>query len=168
MRRSLLIALAAVVGLALIVVAWWFLSRERVPSPEELAEIALTAESPQERERAAAQLIRHGDDAKDELRRVLAGSDTPEVRAICVQGLAALRDYDSMENMLDALEDPSAVVRSAAARAGMQLLGAKYEFDAEGPPEKRKKTVEFFRETWSEYKDADGFKAWMDQMQQER
>jgi len=167
MHRSLLIGLGVVVGIAVVVVAWWFFSRPRMLSPEELAEIALRAESPQERERAAAQLLRHRGEALDELRRVFAQSDTPEVRAICVQALAALRDYDSMEEMLDAMEDPSAVVRSRASRAVMQLLGAKYEFDAEAEPEIRQETIDYFRGMWEKYKDSEGFRESIERMQQE-
>lgn len=165
MQRSLWIVLGVSVGVALVVLAWWFFTRPRVLSPEELAEIALTADSPQERERAAAQLLRHGDEALEELRRVFAESDTPEVRAICVQALAALRDYDSMNKMLDAMADPSAVVRSRAGRAVMQLLGANYEFDAEAAPEVRQETINYFRDMWEEYKDSEGFRAYVERMQ---
>jgi len=165
MHRSLLIALAVVVGVALVVVAWWFFTRPSLLSPEELAEIALNDESPQERERAAAQLLRHGDESLDELREVFAKTDTPEVRAICVQALAALRDYDSMEEMLEAMEDPAAVVRSRAGRAVMQLLGAKYEFDAEAEPEIRQETIDYFRGMWEKYKGSEGFREYVERMQ---
>lgn len=167
MRHGLWIALAVVAGLAVVVFAWRYFSRDRLLAPAELADIALTAEDPQRRGGAAAQLIRHGEAAREELRRVLAESDNDDVKSACIQALAAIHDYDSMNNILDALEDPSPLVRARAGQTVDQLLGATYGFSYDAPQDVRQRQIEFLRKEWQSLKESEGFEHFVERMKRQ-
>src|SRR5262249_48036328 len=82
-----------------------YLGGERTASTDELARLALTAPSPQARELAALELAGRGAGALPQMRRVLAESDAPVVRAAMIQALGAQYDFESMPQLLPALED---------------------------------------------------------------
>ncbi len=168
MQRGLWTVLAVVVALATVFYTWRFFTSERLLSPKELADTALMADDPQQRESAAAQLIRHGGLARNELRRVLVESDTPEVRAACIQSLAALQDYESMGAMLDALEDSSAMVRARAGQAVDRLLGANYGFRYSDPPAQRAAQVKFLRKEWEQYQDSEVFRQYIERLKRKQ
>jgi hypothetical protein len=99
----------------------------RTASPQALARNALEAAGTDERELAAVELARVANnsqlpasvraEATQHLRAVLTESQSPPVRAACIQGLASRWDYDSMPAPVDALDDPSDLVRTGAAVA---------------------------------------------------
>ncbi len=157
MNKRLKILLAVLGGVALCTVvfqAWYFgyLGSGGSPgSPDELAQQALSGPTVAEKAKAAVRLADCGPDALDELRRVLKESDTPAVRAACIQGLGAIEDYDSVDMLLDLMEDESPIVRgSAGAAVSNMLLGARatVQFKADGPEEERKQAIKVFREEW--------------------
>jgi hypothetical protein len=99
----------------------------RTASPQKLARNALEAAGADERELAAVELEQVANnsqlpasvraEATQHLRAVLTESQSPPVRAACIQGLASRWDYDSMPAPVDALDDPSDLVRTRAAVA---------------------------------------------------
>jgi len=114
---------------------------DRLDAPELLARRALTAPTVQEREKAALDLARSGPQALPHLRRVLAESDTPVVRAAVIEGLGGQRDWPSMPQLLDALEDDDLQVRGRAGVAVSRILGLEFFFQADDPFEQRQPVV---------------------------
>jgi hypothetical protein len=151
--------------LALLV--WQILPAERRPSPDQLARQALEAATPAEQEVAAVRLAELGTDAKDHLRQVLTESQSAAVRAACIRGLAAQWDYDTMPMLLDALEDPSPLVRGRAGVAVQRLLGADFGFRCDDPPEKRGMVVKRLRQEWERVKDTPAMQQWQRRQQSE-
>ena len=150
---GMLLALLAM-GLA----RWWLSRSKHVETPQELAQQALQADSPEKQERAAvklqaaaARLHKTGprNAAQPYLSRVFLESKNPAVRIPCMMGLVGIWDYECMPAMLDLLDDESAQVRGAAAGAVSQLIGVwKGDFKADDPPEKRKQEAARIRECW--------------------
>jgi hypothetical protein len=137
---------AAVILLAAAVLWLWF--GRRPLSPEELAQQALGAATVDGQEQAAIELVRRGKESVELLRRVFSESRTPEVRAAIAQGLGHQRDVDSLPHLIDAMEDPSPLVRGRAGVAVVEIVGLEVPFSADGPPEERRKAVAFYRGFW--------------------
>ena len=155
MSKGLKIAAGVFLGL-FVVVYGCILLRGRSPdirSVEELAQQALQADSRQKRERAAVQLASRGEESIVHLRQVLSTSESPQVRAACVEGLGRQWDYDSIEELFAALEDPSPLVRGRAGAALMRMLGRQRDFRADAPPEERQHFIRLLRGDWEEMKD---------------
>ena len=81
MNAKLFIAIGLLASVAAI--QWWIRS-DRRPSPETLADRALSAATPDERQLAAVELAAWGEQAVVELRRVFGESESEAVRMICV------------------------------------------------------------------------------------
>ena len=75
-------------------------------------------------------------------------SSEPEVRAKAARRMGLLYDYNNMDSLLDAMEDPSPEVRAAANKAVVRMIGLDAHFDANGPIEKRQKIINLFRREW--------------------
>ena len=116
------------------VVLLGILGCQRPPSPDELAQEALKAATPEEQESAAVELAAVANDeelqpplrekAKINLREVLAESQSPMAQAACLQGLSSQWAYESMPAFLDALDHESDLVRSRAVAAVDKLLAS--------------------------------------------
>jgi len=148
--------LLIVAGTLLLIVGFtywkYYLAGENVPSPEELAQQALTAASAEEKEAAAVQLSQAGEPGIEEMRQVYQQSDVAEVRAACVKGLGVLRDYDSMDVFFQSLGDESALVRGRAGVAMIRMLGRDYRFRANGSPADRARSISGMKGAWEEMK----------------
>src|SRR5688500_3684473 len=97
MLKPLLIIAGLLAAITLGVYAQSFFSRpDGLRPPEVLTREALEGADPTVRERAALDLARSGEPARVHLRRVLAESKSPEVKAAVIQGLEALKDWASM------------------------------------------------------------------------
>lgn len=153
--------------LLLAILAWHVLSGQRRPSPEELARRALEAPTAGEQEVAAVRLAQLAGDnqvegpvrkeAGEHLRRVLANSQSPPVRAACLVGLASQWDYDSMPVFLEALEDSSPLVRGSAETAVRRMLSVDlnhFNYRHDDPPEKRQQAVKLIAEYWEQMRDS--------------
>ncbi len=136
------------------------------PSPEQLARQALEAPTPDEQEVAAVRLAGLGKPAKQHLRRVLSQSQSPEVRAACIGGLAVQWDYDSMPAFLDALDDDSELVRGRAGRAVERMMSVDFDYRYDDPPEKRAAAVKRFREHWKEFRDSEILEYWKERLEE--
>lgn len=159
--------LGGALAVLLAILGWRFLPGRRPPSPEELARQALEAPTPGEREVAAVRLAQLGKEAKGQLQRVLAESQSAAVRAACIGGLAAQWDYQSMPVFLDALDDPSAVVRGRAGVAVQRFLGADFGFRHDDPPKKRQAVVKILKREWERVKDSALMQQWKQRQQSE-
>ena len=154
---------------------------QKAPSPDELAQRALQAATPEEQEQAAVELARVANDdqlrrplrekAKEHLRRVLAESQSAPVRAACLQGLSSLWDYESMPAFLDALNDESDLIRSRAAATvermmSLDLAGLGYRYD--DPPAKRAAAVKRVRQDWEQKRDQPVFIRWRERLKEKQ
>ncbi len=148
-RPAFWCAAVGAVGLLAAGLAVWLL-HETKPSPEELAERALGAATLKDRQEAAIELARCGEQSIPLLRQVFVQSDTPEVRAPIAQGLGHHRDVDSLPRLIEAMEDPSPLVRGRAAVAVKRIVGLEVPFSADGSPQERQKAVAFYRKFWED------------------
>jgi hypothetical protein len=158
-KKVLLLVVAGLLVVVLLVVYGWdYLFRQRPPSAEELANLALTASSPDEQDAAAATLVQLGVPAKAQMRRVLAESTSPAVRAAVIVGLSSIWDYGSMSVFLDALDDGALVVRSRAKGAVGRLLMGEFPYEPGAPPEERQAWVKAYRDEWEKFRVTPGYK----------
>jgi hypothetical protein len=151
--------------------------QQETPSPAELAHKALQSDDPAEQERAAVDLAQLGsnkeldpqirDEAKQQLRHLLDKTQSPLVRKACIHGLGSLWDYESMPAMLDALDDESEAVRSAASvtverMMSVTLAGFGYKFS--DPAQKRAPAVKRIRADWETKRDSPVFIKWRERL----
>ena len=147
---------AVVLAVALLAYyGWEFLSRPRLKSPEELAQVALNADTAATRELAAVRLSQFDEPAREQLLSVFGASKQPEVRAACIRGLAQQWSYGSMPLLLDALDDEALSVREQAGQAVQRMLRINYEFRAGDPPEKRQAVVKRLRIRWDKFRNSE-------------
>ena len=66
-------------------------------------------------------------------------------RALGVQRLGELRDFESMPIVIDAMDDESRQVRESAANAAREIVGAGIKFRSYDPPEKRQVEMQAVR-----------------------
>jgi hypothetical protein len=151
-RRNFLLVLAGLLLLIALYVYWP--STQNAASLEELAHLATEASTPEEQEQAAVELASRGKPAVEFLRDVLAKSQSPEVRVACIDGLGTNWDYDSMDSILDAMEDSSPLVRGRAGAVACRMIGRERPFHASDSEEKRQQIVEFMRADWKAMREA--------------
>jgi hypothetical protein len=167
-RKTLFIIAGVLLFVVLVFYGWrWIFSAPPPKSPEELAQIALTASTPQEQEKAAVELAPLGHSAVEPMVRVLSESRTPEVRAVMIQGLAVERDFDSMPAFLNALDDESVLVRTRAAGAVQRLLQIDVGYRADAPREKRLEKIKVFREDWEKMRVTPGLRKFREKLRQQ-
>lgn len=154
MKKALWPALAAVVLLGAAFYIWYLLPRDARLSPDVLKQRALTAATPDERQAAAAQLCDWQEQAKPQMREVLAASDLPEIRVMIVQTLGSLYDFDSMDLLLGGLSDQSPEVRQQSILQIRRMLGYTPPFDPLGPEAERQKAIEVIRKDWETMKES--------------
>ena len=65
----------------------------------------------------------------------------PEIRAAAARSLGRLRAFRAMPSLIDALADPSVLVRGRAYAAFRQIAGAGFRFRAADPPERRREAI---------------------------
>jgi hypothetical protein len=155
------ILLALLVGMGL----FWAL-REREPTPEELVRQALDeTATAEQREVAAVRLGQMGKRANGHLRQVLAASQTAEVRAATIWGLSAQWDYESMPALLDALDDPSPLVRERACAAVETMIAFDSGYKAHASAESRKAAAKKMLDVWNRYKDSPPYQRWRKELE---
>lgn len=147
-------ALAATVLLVAVVYGCRYIDWDTKRLPDELADVALTGSTPEDRQLAAAELTEYGEEAKTHMRDVLARSDDPNVRGICINGLAKIYDYESIEIMLAGLDDESPVIQGSCLVALRKLLGRSFHFDPSMGEDARKKRIAQIRAEWESIRDS--------------
>lgn len=162
MQRNAGIGLAA---LLLVVCAFVYLRGNDTPSPDELAEQAVSANDSQQRNAAAAQLAVIADrNELPRIREVYQQSSDPAVRATLVQSMGRLYDYTSMDSLLQAMDDPSPLVRARANAAVVRMIGLDGHFDANGPIADRRRIIGFYRVQWEAMRNSGGIRQFEDKM----
>ena len=162
-------ALGATVLLVAVVYGCRYIDWDTQRPPDVLAEVALNGSTSEERQLAAAELTEYGEDAKEYMRDVLAKSSDENVKATCIQGLANIYDYDSIEIMLEGLDSESPVVQGACLVAVRKLIGRSFHFDPNMSQAARTKRIEEIRKEWETIRDTgliEDFKARMLRKQQ--
>ena len=144
------ISLVAIAGILLLGVIWRYSSAGADPS-------AATRVLAQEDDLVRAQqrvlaLTRAGRDSLPELRQMLADATEPAIRAVCLQGLGDLYDYESLEAIIDGLEDPDVEVRTRAKAQVERMIGYRIGYDPDAPAAKRKELADFYRQEWARIK----------------
>ncbi|MFP4054746.1 MAG: HEAT repeat domain-containing protein [Phycisphaerae bacterium] len=148
-RRNIAIAVVSLlVIVAVVEYVWIYVLPEDEPTTGELANRAFKAPEVDEREAAVVKLANKGRSAVPELRKVLVEAREPEIKAAAVRGLGESFDFASMDRLLDAMEDPSPLVRARAHAAVSRMLGPNAHFDPHAPAAERRKIVKFYRDEW--------------------
>jgi hypothetical protein len=148
----ILMVLVVIAGIGGVV--WRYLPSASGPSPEDLADAALHAPTVGQQTVAAARLADYGDGSRDTLRRVFSETTQPDVQIVCVQGLAGIWDYESMDLFLDLAERGPPQVRGRAAQAVMRMTGRQRPFLSDAPEEQRRILIGHMRADWDEIKRA--------------
>jgi hypothetical protein len=133
---------------------FYFGQSKSTASPDELVERALNAPSVTEQTSAAIKLADYGAEALPGLRRVAKESQESAVSAVCIEGLAKLWDYDSMELFLDLAEKGPPRTRGRAAQTVMRMTGRHRPYAASAPAAERQLFVKHMRADWEEIKAA--------------
>ena len=137
--------------LVLLIVLYWQFSGSREPTPDELAAIALSDADEDTREQAAVRLAGHPDRPLVTLRRVFAEADSARVKGAAALGLGTLMDWQSMPQLIEAMEAEAPVLRRHAAAAVTQIMGRDFGFPPEGPDVQRKKALEVIKQNYPVY-----------------
>ena len=110
---------------------------------------------------AARTSIEQNNPTREHLRKVFRESDDSHVRVAAIRGIAKGWDYDAMEDLLDALDDPSVEVREQAGITAQKMIGLKFRYDASDPPEERAKVVTHMRKMWEGLRDTGRLEQWL-------
>ena len=98
---------------------------------------------------ATRYLSGHGHRATPQLRRVLAESEEPAVRAAAIDGLSRNRDWQSMPQFIDLMEDPDPRVRGSAGAAVQKMLKANVYFRSNDPPDERARRIAYIKRLYA-------------------
>jgi len=117
----------------------------RMGRPDDLPRVqaALTDPRPPVRAAAVYAVSGFGDLADvDMLIALLTDRRQPtKIRAAAARSLGRLRSWRAMPSLIDALADPSVLVRGRAYAAFRQIAGAGFRFRAADPPERRSEAI---------------------------
>jgi len=163
MAQQLKIAAGVLVLVVVVVYVWWcWPSQEKLESPQALAQQALSAPKLEEQEQACARLVtvagklhKSGprNPAREPLFQVFQESKAPTVRVAAARGLASIWDYDSMEALLAALDDPSVEVQAAAKQVILNLLELdRRRFPPAVSAEERQAQAKEMRDRWEDFR----------------
>ena len=156
MKRSLVLFGLVAILLPVVVLVYgagWFFAPKPL-SADDLEKSVLAGGDPQGQQAAAAALIALGNPALPNIRRLFHESQSPEVRAIMIMGIAQTRDMDSVEDIFKALDDDSYGVRVQALAAMRRLLCFDRIFPPEAPHEERVKAIAKLRQQMEDNKKA--------------
>ena len=161
MRESGIRARIVFVVLAIVGCTWlstWLLTaRDTGVASEELVQIALEGATRAEQTTAAIRLADYGGQAREQLRRLFNETNQPDVQAACIEGLGKLWDYESMDQLLNAVESGAPKVRGRAAVVISRLTGRDRRFQSDAPAAQRRRWVGFMREDWEEIRNSPYF-----------
>jgi len=91
--------------------------------------------------------------AQEPLKDLAHDDPEPHVRAAAVTALGHMRAMESMEALLEAVNDPNPLVRRRAADAVERIMGRSYELYIDGSEEERLKAIDGLRQDWLKDKD---------------
>lgn len=146
------IALGAGLGAGLILLLFFLWPRSKPASAEQLFAVGQDSGATQEqREKAILGLAKADKKGKEYLRELLKSPDV-EAKAAAISGLAECRDFESMPQLLDLLDDPSDNLRRRAASASMLILGRNYPYDAAAAASARAPVIALMRKEYQAMK----------------
>ncbi len=76
---------------------------------------------------------------------VITSAELPATRAAAAEQLGQLADWQSLPDLLTAMQDANPIVRARAGVAAQKIAGADYGFDADGPAQQRNRIIETLR-----------------------
>ncbi len=77
----------------------------------------------------------------NELRKILSSDGAPEARRAAANAIGRLRAWDGVSELVDAMDDPDALVRQCAYTGVFRMTGAKFQYDIDDRPDVRRATV---------------------------
>ena len=114
-----------------------------------LKQAAISDPRPEVKEAAVRALDNYAEAAAPVMIEVFDKKEThPEAKALAADSLGKNRVWEAMPKLVDALEDPSPVVRGRAYAAVRKILGLDYGFRAEADESVRKPIVARIRSDW--------------------
>jgi len=128
------------------------------PKPENLPVLKKALKSPSWRNRHIAavtvgRLGRKGDPPS--LLEVLRNKqEKPAVRAAAAEALGAMKHVEAGPDLIDAMSDPSEIVRAASGVAISKIMGMRFEYYASDPAYKRERAIALARKFWPEFHQA--------------
>lgn len=75
-------------------------------------------------------------------------SEAPEVRAAAAERLGEMRFWDAGPALIDAMEDPSTLLRARAGVALRRIMVVDFRYRAGDPPARRREALQRIRELW--------------------
>jgi HEAT repeat protein len=129
-------------------------SSEAPPQPPvQLIETAAAETSPPEsRREAARELLAHPQAKREDYRRLAQQAQDPVVRATAYTGMGRKDDWDSMPELLTAMEDPDPYVRGQAGAAVAKILRLDMGFKANAPEDERARIIADLRMRYNKLK----------------
>lgn len=125
------------------------------PKPEHMPLVRKALRSPKVEDRHIATTINGklgemGDPTL--LRKTLKDkAEAPSVRAAAARALGAMRHLDAGPDLIEAMSDPSDLVRTAAGVAISNMMGIKLGFRAQDSAEQRQYWIDMVSERWPRY-----------------
>ena len=89
--------------------------------------------------------------------KVIAQSGNEDVVATSLLAVTRLNDYQSMDQILMKLDDPSTTVRSTAATSVAKLLGRDHHFPVRGSKAERTRVKNQIVKDWKQYNGSELF-----------
>ncbi len=149
--------LYTVLGVLILLAGIYGWSRLGGPNIDSLVQQALTAPLKAKQVEAAQELSEIGQPARDGMAKLLNESDNEDVVSVVIGGLARIRDYESMDNLIASLDHSSRSIRSAAAKAVAKLLGRDHHFPVIGTAAEKAEIKAQIEKDWEEYNGSELF-----------
>ncbi len=137
-----------VLGAAILAIYWQPWDDEY--TNQELLEAALHGGDASQRVEAASTLASRKHAARPLLRELLKESSDPAVVAVAIQGLAEIWDYQSMPEMIAALDHEDLFVRGRAIGAVQRIIGVELEYLANDAPAERRSKTSYIAKVWQQ------------------
>lgn len=139
----------AVFSFAAILLLWWLVFfGQSTPSPDWLAEHALSNDEESLREASALELARHPEKPIELLRKVFKESSSDRVRAAVATGLGITGDWDSIPDLLKAMESEEPHLRGKAYVAVCKITSQDFGPFTSQPKEYRDKIIHKISTEW--------------------
>jgi len=148
-RWKVLLAIGCIVA-AVLVFAVTRSDKQTLPPAETLYQAAIQpgTEAAAQRE-ATRQLLGHPDASRAQFRQLASETQDTVVRATALQGLGEADDWESVPQLLAALEDDDPLVRGQAGAALKKIFRVDVGFRAHDPPEQRSQAIQEMRRRYA-------------------
>lgn len=121
-------------------------------APPPVVEERLTDQDapPEKRVEAARDLLRHGEQARMEIRRAVAQHEQhePQVLATLLQATGKTRDYRSMPELIELLRHEDPLIRGRAGAAIQKIMGVDFFYRANDSPQRREEIIKMIEDDY--------------------